>query len=134
MADYYKILEIAPNADEKEIRAAYRRLAKQYHPDAGEGSSAEAFRAVQEAYDVLGDPARKQAYDRDLSSESWERPDSNGPVYSYPAAHLDIRDVINGTNKGAGRPGSMRQTCYKVVGLDDQWEELLQLFRRDLED
>ncbi len=132
MADYYEILGINPGAEEKEIRGAYRKLAKQYHPDAGEGSSAEAFRSVQEAYDILSDPERRREYDKRLYSDSQASPDSHIPRYSHPAAHLDIRDVINSRNKSA-RPGEMRRTCYSVVGLDDQWEDLRDLFKRELE-
>jgi DnaJ-class molecular chaperone len=46
MADYYKILRLAPDADEGGIRTAYRKMAQKYHPDAGAGSSAERFREV----------------------------------------------------------------------------------------
>jgi curved DNA-binding protein CbpA len=134
MADYYKILEVTPDADEKEIRAAYRRLARQYHPDAGEGSSAEAFRAIQEAYDVLGDPERKRDYDSANFAGSPRPSDPCFAGHSYPSAHLDIRDVINARNKSARQPGTMRHTCYSVVGLDEQWDDLRDLFRRDLED
>ena len=61
LPDYYSILAIRPDASPEEIRAAYRRLAKRHHPDVGGESIA--FRAVQEAYDALGDPARRRAYD-----------------------------------------------------------------------
>jgi DnaJ-class molecular chaperone len=61
--NYYRVLEISPQADENEIRSAYRSLAKKYHPDAGEGSSADKFRSVQEAYDVLSDAGKRKAYD-----------------------------------------------------------------------
>jgi molecular chaperone DnaJ len=60
--DYYKILGVAPTATEKELARAYRRLAKQYHPDANPGSE-ERFKEVSGAYDVVGDPARRKEYD-----------------------------------------------------------------------
>lgn len=61
--DYYKILGVAPDASAKDIKAAYRALAKKLHPDVG--GSAEQLAAVNEAADVLTDAARREAYDRD---------------------------------------------------------------------
>ena len=58
--DYYKVLEVARNATEAEIKKAYRRLAMQYHPDRNPAPDAEAkFKEVTEAYEVLRDPARR---------------------------------------------------------------------------
>ncbi len=61
--DYYSILGVDAEADAEEIKTAFRALAKRYHPDSEEGD-AEKFRQVQEAYDVLRDPARRLAYER----------------------------------------------------------------------
>ena len=63
---FYAILGIPPDADEETIRTAYRALARQYHPDVGEGSSPEKFREVVEAYEILGDPERRHVYDLQL--------------------------------------------------------------------
>jgi molecular chaperone DnaJ len=63
LKDYYKILELEPNATLPEIKKAYRRLAHQYHPDKNSGAYAQAYFAeVKEAYEVLTNPARKQHY------------------------------------------------------------------------
>ncbi len=64
--NYYTVLGIARNAGEKEIRSAFRALARRYHPDAGAGASVEKFREVSEAYETLMDPERRRAYDRTL--------------------------------------------------------------------
>ena len=61
LPDYYSILRVSPNATPEKIRASYRRLAKQRHPDAG--GTSDDFRALQEAYDILSDPARRRDYD-----------------------------------------------------------------------
>src|SRR5919108_436311 len=63
--DYYELLGLAPSASEKEISRAYRKLAKQYHPDANPGNkeAEEKFKAVSAAYDVLGDSAKRKEYD-----------------------------------------------------------------------
>lgn len=64
--DYYRILGVEKNADEKEIKKSYRQLARQYHPDVNPGDKkAEAkFKEINEAYEVLGDPEKRQKYDR----------------------------------------------------------------------
>jgi molecular chaperone DnaJ len=60
--DYYKVLGVADTATDKEIGKAYRKLAKQYHPDANPGSE-DRFKEVSAAYDVLGDAAKRKEYD-----------------------------------------------------------------------
>ncbi|MEO7442673.1 MAG: molecular chaperone DnaJ, partial [Acidimicrobiales bacterium] len=60
--DYYKVLGVGANATEKELARSYRRLAKQYHPDANPGSE-ERFKEIAAAYDVVGDAARRKEYD-----------------------------------------------------------------------
>jgi len=62
---YFAILEVPSGASPKEVRSAYRRLAKEFHPDYYEGGS-EPFRQIQEAYAVLGDPAKRRAYEKSL--------------------------------------------------------------------
>ena len=59
--DYYADLEVSKNASEAEIKAAYRRLAREHHPDR-QGDPLK-FRAVAEAYETLGDPDKRQSYD-----------------------------------------------------------------------
>ncbi len=63
--DYYQVLGVSPNADEQEIRNAYRQLARRYHPDvSAEAVAEEHFIEIQQAYEVLGDAERRKAYDR----------------------------------------------------------------------
>lgn len=61
--DYYSILEIDRTASKREIRKAYLRLVKRYHPDAGRGDT-ERFRLILEAYKILGDERKREEYDR----------------------------------------------------------------------
>lgn len=64
--DYYDILGISRNASASEIKKAYRKLAKKYHPDSNEGNSmaAERFKEVNEAYDILSDEKKRKLYDQ----------------------------------------------------------------------
>lgn len=63
---YFAILEVPSGATPEEVRSAYRRLVKEFHPDRYEGGS-EPFRQIQEAYAVLGDPVRRRAYEKSLA-------------------------------------------------------------------
>src|SRR3954462_14611707 len=64
--DYYDLLGVSRGADEAAIKAAYRRMAKECHPDRKNGckESEARFKAINEAYDVLKDPQKRAAYDR----------------------------------------------------------------------
>lgn len=63
--DYYETLGVEPGAGEAEIKTAYRRLARKYHPDVSKESGAEdKFKAVNEAYEALRDPQKRAAYDQ----------------------------------------------------------------------
>ena len=76
MKDLYEILGVAPGASPIVIKAAYRRLAKQHHPDAG-GDRA-LFEEIQRAYDILSDPEKRRRYDEtgDIGSPAEANPDA----------------------------------------------------------
>ena len=66
MKDLYKVLGVAENADDAAIKKAYRKLAKEYHPDVtgNDKKKTERFKEINEAYDVLGDSQKRREYDR----------------------------------------------------------------------
>src|SRR5579871_534713 len=83
--DYYELLGVPRKAAQKEIRQAYRRLARKYHPDLnpGDKASEEKFKQVQEAYDVLSDAKKRQAYDQfgfDAERRGMPPPEEGGDV------------------------------------------------------
>ena len=63
--DYYEILGVSRNASEKEMKAAFRKLARKYHPDANKGNkdAEDKFKEINEAYEVLGDAEKRRRYD-----------------------------------------------------------------------
>lgn len=71
--DYYQILGVGKDADEKEIKKAYRKLARKYHPDVNPNDkrAEETFKEINEAYEVLSDPSKRQKYDQ-LGAD-WQR-------------------------------------------------------------
>ncbi len=80
--DYYEILGVSRDADEKEVKRAFRRLARRYHPDVnpGDGEAERKFKAVSEAYEVLRDPKKRQQYDMfGHLGDQWRQAAASGP-------------------------------------------------------
>jgi len=125
--DPYETLGVSPDADEKEIRRARRRLAKKYHPDVGPGASNEKFRAVQDAYDILMDPRKRAAYDRTraTAARSRQAPPSQGasPRQATFVHHLDLRNVWSRpAPEPIGAPPPRK--FAGMVHVADPWEEI----------
>lgn len=101
--DYYKILGVERNADEKEIKKAYRRLARQHHPDMNpDDKAAEArFKEINEAHEVLGDPEKRRKYDE--LGQNYQRWQQGGGQ----SGGFDWSDYVANAG-GRGAPGSTR--------------------------
>ncbi|MDO5713504.1 MAG: J domain-containing protein [Tissierellia bacterium] len=114
--DYYKVLGVDKNASEKEIKSAYRKLAKKYHPDLNPGNEKfqEKFKEVNEAYEVLSDPEKKQKYDTFGSNYDFSQgynfdPNQYGYSYTSTGGSGDFSDFFEMFFGGSGtRTGDRR--------------------------
>jgi len=89
--DYYKILGVERNADEKQVKSAFRKLARKYHPDVNKAPEAsEKFKELNEAYEVLSDPEKRQRYDS-LGS-NWQEGAQFTPPPGYENVHINFGD------------------------------------------
>ena len=115
MSDYYGVLGVSRGASEKEIRQAYRKLARQYHPDVNKSddTAEEKFKEINEAYSVLSDEESRKKYD--IYGENWRHAEENGqgprrgpagPGFRWTSNNADFDDIF--ANFG-GRSGTRSQ-------------------------
>ncbi len=106
MKDYYQVLGVSRGATDQEIKQAYRKLARTYHPDINPGDKqAEVrFKEINEAYEILSDKEKREKYDR--FGSDWKRYEQGGPGGDFAgnADFADIFDTLFGASRG-GRPG-----------------------------
>ncbi|MFO0994810.1 MAG: molecular chaperone DnaJ [Hyphomicrobiales bacterium] len=117
--DYYEVLGVARGADEKELKNAFRKLAKQFHPDAkpGDRQAEQRFKEINEAYDVLRDPQKRAAYDR-FGHQAFEGGMGGGrggagfgPEFTSSMSDIfeDLFGEFMGGGRGRGQAGGGRR-------------------------
>jgi molecular chaperone DnaJ len=116
--DYYRILGVPDTASAKEIKSAYRKLSRQYHPDANEGESGaeERFKEISAAYDVVGDPGKRKEYDevRRLGPAAAGFPGGGGGPGGFTFTDGgDLGDLLGGL---FGRGGAVRRGGARGAG------------------
>ena len=118
--DYYKILGVDKNIPQKELRAAYRKRAKQFHPDLhpNDPKAKAKFQALNEAYDVLSDPEKRKKYD--TYGEKWKEAEaygnaSGGGFGGFGGSPFDGFDFSSFQN-GTGGFSSFFQDLFGSMG------------------
>ncbi|MDQ4095350.1 MAG: molecular chaperone DnaJ [Actinomycetota bacterium] len=127
MADHYAVLGVARNASPEEIKKAYRRLAREHHPDANPGDPAaeERFKQITHAYDVLSDPQKRQNYD----TYGDEKPGAVG--FGDFGGISDLFSTFFGGMGGSRRSSTQGQDVLAEVELT--LEEAAEGVERDVE-
>src|SRR5262245_24286042 len=127
MKDPYSVFGVGPQANEREIRSAYRALAKKLHPDTGAGSSDEKFRAIQDAYEVLSDAEKRRSYDRArraAAARYW--PGIPKTDLNSRSSHIDLRNL---SSRRRGEPIGFTAGADRRIRSVDPFAEAQDLFR-----
>lgn len=134
--DYYEILGISKDATEDEIKSAYRKLAKKYHPDVSkEANPEEKFNEIGEAYEVLSDQQKRANYDRYGSATGPNMGDPFGGSYSYSSSFedVDLSDIFSSFFGGSffqnDRP---RKGSDNLIKIKITWDEAIFGTKKDL--
>ncbi len=118
--DYYQVLGVSRTASIDDIKRAYRRLARQYHPDVShEPNAEERFKSISEAYEVLHDPQKRQAYDQTFEQARPARPHAHSRWQSntHSRRATNPNDIFNQWFKGAAEGNEYN---FRSVGEDQE--------------
>lgn len=111
--DYYEVLGVSRNADEAQIKKAYRKLAKKYHPDtnAGDAAAEQKFKEVTEAYTVLSDKEKRKMYDQ-FGHAAFDQTGGAGSAGN------------TGSWQSYGGPGGYREYHFEGSNMDDMFSDI----------
>ena len=126
----YSLLTVSSSATPQQLRQAFRRLSKLYHPDTTSlpsAEAAEAFRQVQAAYTLLNDPSRRLAYDRQLAAASGAPPT---PLPSPAPRPLPVRRALSGGEWFALLLLAVALVLSLVLGIGVAWARGAELMRQ----
>jgi molecular chaperone DnaJ len=120
--DYYQTLGVSKNANDDEIKKAYRKLAMQYHPDKNPGNkqAEEKFKEINEANDVLSDPQKRQNYDQFGSSEGMGGFGGGGGGFDFGGGGFGgFGDIFNEFFGGGGGQRNSKRSGFKGADGSD---------------
>src|SRR6185312_15206402 len=125
--DYYSTLGVSKTSSEKEIKQAYRKLARKHHPDVnpGDKSAETRFKEINEAYEVLGDPAKRKKYD-ELGS-NWRQYEQAGAGFDPRQAGAAYANPFGGPSSGGFRTMT-EDEMHEMFGGDNPFSDFFQTF------
>src|SRR5436309_6878508 len=126
--DFYKVLGVSKTATDKEIKQAYRKLARRYHPDVNPGDkSAEGkFKELNEAYEVLGDPDKRKKYDElGANWKLYEQGAAGGPGFGAPGGTWNVH--VGGA-PGGGYRTMTEDEMREIFGDADPFSDFFHTF------
>ena len=119
--DYYEVLGLSKGASDEEIKRAFRKLAKQYHPDVNKDPGAEAkFKEIGEAYAVLSDPQKKASYDQ-FGHAAFDNGAGGAGFSGFDMNDIDLSDILGDLFGGAfgfGGGRGKRNSTRPIKGED----------------
>ena len=125
MTDYYKVLGVPKTASAEEIKKAYRKLAKKYHPDAngGDKTAEQEFIKVNEAYDTLGNEKKRKEYDEQRENPFAGAGRGGNGQWTYSTSNIDmddLGDILGGMFGRGGARGFGGRAAQQPVSLDQE--------------
>jgi len=121
MIDYYQVLGLEKNASEEEIKTAYRKLSKKFHPDVNDGDSyyIKMFRQILEAYEVLGDVGKRRRYNQDF----YGRSNSSTTNTHYDVDKKPVVNYFSSDNDTLAYPGQIITFYWETENSDEVFIE-----------
>jgi len=129
--NHYELLQIGPDASPQDLRQAFRRLSKRYHPDTTDlpqGQAEEAFRRLQQAYLILSDPARRRLYDAALQAQRDAASPAAAAARLRPPQPLPVRRALSGGEWFALLLLALAVVFSLVLGVGLAWARGAALF------